>query len=176
MNYKNYINKQDEAIKDATDRAGHQRDGSVAFGAVGKGLVNSNGESVFPSVPVLKDSGDRRQYESGAVRDRAVGKGRFDLIPSQAMFRLARHFEAGAIKYSDRNWEKGMPISVYVDAALRHIEKYKDGWNDEDHLAAVLWNIASIMHHEQKMPDLMDLPDRMNENLQKWVIFKPEDA
>ena len=134
------------------------------------------GAVVVGEVPTLKDSGQRRAFDSGAIRDRAAGKGRFDLIPSQAIFRLARHFEAGAIKYSDRNWEKGMEISVYVDAALRHMEKYKDGWNDEDHLAAVLWNVAAIMHHEQKMPDLMDLPERQNENIQKWVIFKPEDA
>jgi hypothetical protein len=127
-------------------------------------------------VPVLKDSGERRQFGTGAVRDRARGKGRFDLIPSQMMFRLARHFEAGAIKYSDRNWEQGMEISVYVDAALRHIEKYKDGWDDEDHLAAAIWNLAAIMHHEAKYPHLQDLPDRQEEKSFKWVVRKPEDA
>lgn len=29
----------------------------------------------------IKDSGERRQFESGAVRDMAEGKGRFDLLP-----------------------------------------------------------------------------------------------
>ena len=29
----------------------------------------------------IKDSGDRRQFETGAVRDMAVGKGRCDLLP-----------------------------------------------------------------------------------------------
>lgn len=129
-------------------------------------------------VPILKDSGQRRQFQSGAMRDRAAGKGRFDLIPSQMMFRLARHYEAGSIKYADRNWEKGMEFSVYVDAALRHLEKYKDGWNDEDHLAATVWNLAALMHHEQIHPDLDDLPARKREAIDmfKWVVRKPEDA
>jgi hypothetical protein len=130
-------------------------------------------------VPTLKDSGERRQFETGAVRDRAVGKGRFDLIATQMMFRLARHYEAGAIKYADRNWEKGMPVSVYIDAALRHLFKYIAGWNDEDHASAVVWNIAAAMFMEHKMPELMDLPEReaMTYNeVRKWVMEKPEDA
>src|SRR5258706_16469533 len=104
----------------------------------------------------LKDSGERSSYSSGAVRDNSEGKGRFDLIPYQGMIRLARHYEAGAKKYSDRNWEKGMNISRYVDAALRHLFKYVAGWNDEDHLAAVAWNVFSIMHHEHSLPEFQD--------------------
>jgi hypothetical protein len=128
-----------------------------------------------PDVPVLKDSGERRQFTTGAVRDRAVGKGRFDLIPSQAMFRYARHMEAGAIKYSPRNWEMGMEHGVYIDAALRHIEKYKDGWDDEDHLAAALWNIASLMHMQVEHPELNDLP-RWDGRRSKWIMERPADA
>lgn len=30
---------------------------------------------------MIKDSGDRREYETGAVRDMAAGKGRCDLLP-----------------------------------------------------------------------------------------------
>ena len=106
----------------------------------------------------LKDSGQRSEYPTGAVRDNAEGKGRYDLIPFQGLARLARHYEAGAKKYSDRNWEKGMDISRYTDAAMRHLIKYIAGWNDEDHLAAVAWNVFSIMHHEQKLPQFQDLP------------------
>lgn len=124
-------------------------------------------------VPVLKDSGERRQFDTGAVRDRAVGKGRFDLIATQMLLRLARHYEAGAVKYSDRNWEKGMPFSVYVDAAFRHLVKYIAGWNDEDHAAAIIWNIAAIMFQEEKNPHLDDLPEHTGH---RWVMRKPEDA
>ena len=107
----------------------------------------------------LKDSGERQEYTTGAVRDNSVGKGRFDLIPFQALMRLAKHYENGARKYSDRNWEKGMDISRYVDAAIRHLIKYSNGWNDEDHLAAAMWNCASIMHHEAELPEMQNLPN-----------------
>ena len=30
---------------------------------------------------MIKDSGERREFETGAVRDMAEGKGRFDLMP-----------------------------------------------------------------------------------------------
>jgi hypothetical protein len=59
----------------------------------------------------------------------------------------------------DRNWEKGMNISRYADAAMRHLLKYMAGWNDEDHLAAVAWNVFSIMHHEKYFPELQDFPE-----------------
>ena len=129
-------------------------------------------------VPTLKDSGERRQFTTGAVLDRAVGKGRFDLMYTQMMFRLARHYEAGALKYADRNWEKGMEFSVYVDAAKRHMEKYVAGWNDEDHLAAAIWNLAALMFMEERMPALDDLPERQREavDMFKWVVRRPEDA
>lgn len=63
--------------------------------------------------------------------------------------RLAIWYELGAKKYADRNWEKGMPFSRYIDAAKRHLDKYIMGMTDEDHLAAAAWNILSIMHHEE---------------------------
>lgn len=109
----------------------------------------------------LKDSGDRREFESGAVRDMQTGKGRCDLLPAVALLRLARHYENGAQKYEDRNWEKGMPISVFIDSALRHILKYMDGQTDEDHLVAAAWNIMCALWTEEKRPELQDLPTRM---------------
>ena len=129
-------------------------------------------------VPVLKDSGERRQFSTGAVRDRAVGKGRYDLLSTQMLMRLARHYEAGALKYTDRNWEKGMEFSVYIDAAMRHLTKYIAGWNDEDHLAAAIWNLAALMFQEEKNPDLNDLPERKREavDMLRWVVRRPEDA
>ena len=46
-----------------------------------------------------KDSGHRRTFETGAVRDRAKGKGRYDLLPPVAIKRLADLYERGGIKY-----------------------------------------------------------------------------
>jgi hypothetical protein len=118
----------------------------------------------------IKDSGERDTYNSGAVRDNHEGKGRFDLISIQGLLRLARWYELGSKKYSDRNWEKGMLISRYVDAAFRHLVKYVAGCDDEDHLAAVAWNVFAIMHHEEKCPEQQDLPewkDRITKNIIK---------
>jgi hypothetical protein len=96
------------------DAQGHQRDGSVAYG------------TVTPDKEIkLKDSGERDVYETGAQRDNGEMKGRFDLVTPQGELRLARHYELGAEKYADRNWEKGMPIGRMVSAAMRHLSKYK---------------------------------------------------
>jgi hypothetical protein len=94
----------------------------------------------------VKDSGEERQeFGTGSVRDTREGKGRFDLIPTYPMRRLARHFENGAKKYGERNWEKGQPLSRYLDSAERHLMAVKDGDWDEDHEAAVIWNMMAFL-------------------------------
>lgn len=90
----------------------------------------------------LKDSGDRREFESGAVRDRAVGKGRFDLLPWAALRAYARQMERGAAKYSDRNWEKGMSATEFLSSGIRHAMQALAGFDDEPHLDAAIWNIG----------------------------------
>lgn len=108
----------------------------------------------------IKDSGNRREFGTGAVRDMAAGKGRCDLLPAVSLLRLSKHFEAGCKKYGDRNWESGIPISVYCDSAMRHLLKYLDGQKDEDHLCAAAWNLMCAMWTEEKKPELQDLPSR----------------
>ena len=39
---------------------------------------------------MIKDSGERTQFASGAVRDMHEGKGRFDLLPMCVLTRLAQ--------------------------------------------------------------------------------------
>ena len=94
---------------------------------------------------VIKDSGERREFETGAVRDMSAGKGRFDLLPPEAIFAYATHMENGCEKYGDRNWEKGIPLSSFLDSALRHLFKYLMGMKDEDHLVAAFWNIGNLI-------------------------------
>lgn len=108
----------------------------------------------------IKDSGERTQFDSGAVRDMHEGKGRFDLLPMCVLTRLAQHYEKGALKYSDRNWEKGIPAHSFADSAFRHLVKYMDGQNDEDHLIAAIWNLCGLAWTEEKRPTLMDIPAR----------------
>lgn len=107
----------------------------------------------------IKDSGERQRFAEGAVRDTRVNKGRFDLLPPRCIKRLAQHYEHGATKYSDRNWELGQPSSRYMDSMLRHAFAYLDGQRDEDHLAAVLWNCMGIMYNEEYTPKWDDLTE-----------------
>jgi hypothetical protein len=111
----------------------------------------------------LHDSGERQQFATGAVRDRQAGKGRFDLLPPLAMNRLARHFEKGAAKYGDRNWERGIPLSRFLDSALRHLFAYLAGRDDEDHLVAAAWNLLAALETDARAaggrlpPELVDI-------------------
>jgi hypothetical protein len=116
----------------------------------------------------IKDSGERSVYSSGAMRDNSVNKGRFDLMSGQGLLRLARWYELGGRKYTDRNYERGMPISRYVDAAFRHLVKYMMGCDDEDHLSAVAWNVFAIMHHESERKEMQDLPG-WKDRITKWI-------
>ncbi len=113
------------------------------------------------TVDELKDSGHRREFDTGAVRDMASGKGRYDLIPWEAIHELALHCEAGALKYGERNCEKGIPISSLVDSAFRHLSKYMQGEIDEPHLRAAVWNIAYAIYHEKNSPAMQDIPTRL---------------
>jgi len=90
---------------------------------------------------VTKDSGARQAFATGSVRDLATGKGRFDLIPTAPLRRLAGLYERGAQKYGDRNWEKGQPLMRYVDSAMRHLNCLVAGEPEEDHASAVAWNM-----------------------------------
>ena len=108
----------------------------------------------------LKDSGERRAFESGAVRDMAEGKGLMVVMPAAAILRLSKHYEHGAKKYGKYNWQKGIPVDSFLDSALRHIMKYLDGWDDEDHLAAAAFNILGAMEMEAHKPELQNIPAR----------------
>ncbi len=138
---------------------------------------------------MIKDSGDRKQFDTGAVRDMREGKGRCDLIPGQVISHLleryrndtvipfialfmednnteqlytsimefariayqgsvdtmvlevAKHFEEGAKKYGEHNWQKGIPVYCYIDSAIRHYLKWRRGDQDEPHDRAFVWNI-----------------------------------
>ena len=103
----------------------------------------------------ILDSGERREFETGAVRDMQEGKGRFDLIPWNVIMRLAKHFEKGALKYGENNWKKGISANSYIDSAFRHMSKYTDGWDDEDHLIAAIWNLVCLAWTEEKKQEAL---------------------
>ena len=52
-------------------------------------------------------------------------------LPLSANIAVNQALEDGAKKYGPANWrEKGVAISVYVDAALRHLNQFYDGGQD----------------------------------------------
>ena len=103
------------------------------------------------NIPDLKDSGERREFPTGSVRDVRTGKGRFDLIPPESIKALALQFEKGALKYGERNWEKGQPLSSYMDSLLRHLNCHMAGQTDEDHMVSALWNAACYIATRERI-------------------------
>ena len=149
---------------------------------------------------VIKDSGQRREFQSGAVRDIQEGKGRCDLLPLDVvgeymgdavieclgqfqkdartlylegalftfkdmiemenidmLLEVAKHFEDGAKKYGENNWQKGIPVHCYIDSAVRHYLKFLRGDNDERHDRAFVWNILCAIWTCKHYPELNDI-------------------
>lgn len=90
----------------------------------------------------VKDYGvEKTTFDTGGQREIPIGKGRFDLLAPEGITELAQHFEAGARKYADRNWEKGLPLRTFFNSGIDHQrDSYFYGKTDENHEAAWAWN------------------------------------
>lgn len=129
------------------------------FEAMTDGEINHVYDIAFPdTTPHIKDSGERRVFASGAVRDMSAGKGRMDLLPWAAIMEVAKHCENGAVKYGEHNVDRGIPTHSLCDSAARHLAKYLDGWDDEPHLLAAAWNLLWAIQMELKHPEMVDTP------------------
>ena len=160
---------------------------------------------------MIIDSGERREFKTGAVRDIQEGKGRCDLLPlrecaellgcnktedpvlmdidffmqtkdtkflieaiidfvdmihtpdkriitpCEALLQVAIHFEEGAKKYGERNWEKGIPLHCYIDSGVRHYLKWRSLYTDEDHGRAFIWNMLCGVWTLRNHPELDDI-------------------
>lgn len=92
-----------------------------------------------------KDSGKRIEFGSGMKRDVADEKIDYTLIYDGPMFeRWAELLYRGAVKYGKRNWMKATgqeEASRFKESAFRHFIQWYRGDTDEDHAAAVMFNI-----------------------------------
>lgn len=175
-------------------------------------ICNDFLKKAVDDIPKIKDSGERREFGTGAVRDMAVGKGRCDLMPlgviSEIYMRylpespdianifsqiekfkndgdishlqsalwsfidykdwggwcnmlldVALHFEGGAMKYGEHNWQKGIYVHSYIDSAVRHFLKYLRGDRDEPHDRAFCWNILCCIWTVENKPEMDDFTD-----------------
>lgn len=93
----------------------------------------------------IKDSGLREEFESGMVRDVQDDKTLYSLIFSGPMLeRWAEHLTKGAKKYGPNNWllaSGEAELDRFRESAVRHFVQWLRGDVDEDHAAAVFFNI-----------------------------------
>ena len=111
---------------------------------------------------VLPDSGERSEFNTGAVRDAMSGKGMPSLIPLEALRAVSKRFEDGATKYGRDNWRKGIPLSRYVDSLYRHLWQLMEDDRTEDHGGAVIWN-AMCLIQTKKWIEEGKLPNELND-------------
>lgn len=106
----------------------------------------------------VKDSGKRETYQSGMVRDLTEGKVDFSLIYDGPMMkRWAEHLTKGAVKYSKRNWMKAngnAELERFRESAARHFHQWMNGEIDEDHAAAVFFNLNCYEYLKEKMKNV----------------------
>ena len=89
---------------------------------------------------IKKESGEKREFGTGANKQAAAGKGTPVLFPGDAYLEVCKHFEAGAEHYEARNWEKGIPLGELINSLERHIADEKMGDISERHDRAIGWN------------------------------------
>lgn len=116
---------------------------------------------------VVKDSGAREVYDSGMQRDTADNKVDYTLALDGPMFeRYAEHLRKGALKYGKRNWTKAegsTELERFRSSALRHLLQWLKGDTDEDHAAAVWFNINGAEYVIGRMANRA-LPPRPGEH------------
>ena len=108
---------------------------------------------------VVKDSGKREDYGSGMRRDTQEGKPRYDLVVPEHMKenmlkRWAIHMTKGAEKYGLRNWELASSpeeMDRFRASAFRHFMQWIAGETDEDHAAAVYFNIQCYEYVKERL-------------------------
>lgn len=81
----------------------------------------------------------------------------------QAAFECARVFSYGAKKYKAWNWTKGMPWSVVVACAGRHLlaiyhGEERDAESGEPHRGHVVCNVMMLWAYQERFPEGDDLP------------------
>lgn len=101
----------------------------------------------------VKQDGEIATRPSGMMKEDA-GKPQPTLIPVSFLWRLARHMSAGAKKYGRDNWKLGRSLKEYEDfkdSAFRHFLQWLNDETDEDHMAAVAFNMWAAEHVKENL-------------------------
>lgn len=91
-----------------------------------------------------------KTFTTGAQRSSDADGARLDLLPVEGLFRAGEAAASGAAKYGEFNWQKGMPLSEFLNHLLQHIYKYQNGDRSEDHLGHAAWNALAACHAEKQ--------------------------
>lgn len=104
---------------------------------------------------VTKDSGQRVEFASGMKRDVSTNKTLWHLVRSGPMYRRwAELLTRGAVKYGEDNWllaSGEAELKRFKESLTRHFEQYLAGDTDEDHAAAVIFNINGMEYVKERM-------------------------
>ncbi len=101
-----------------------------------------------------KDSGKREEFSTGMVRDVQDDKPQYDLVDWPMIERWALLMGRGAKKYGRHNWKKAATqdeLDRFKASALRHMVQWFRGDTDEDHGAAVFFNVGGAEMVAEKM-------------------------
>ena len=101
------------------------------------------------TIVAAKTTGEHRVVDPKTGGEKGSKLARFDLVPADVSYEWAEHYGRGALKYADRNWQKGYAWGLSYAAAQRHLHAF---WAGEDideetgssHLIAALWHCAAL--------------------------------
>lgn len=93
--------------------------------------------------------------------EKGVKPERYDLIPVEALAKVAQLYGKGAEKYAAHNWRRGYEWSKSYAAMQRHANSF---WNGEDldpemqlpHLASVIFHAFTLMTFMDEQPRFDD--------------------
>lgn len=114
----------------------------------------------------MRHGNEKTEFETGAHRDTAEGKGTPSLISPILIHRLGVLLEEGAKHYGTDNWRKGMPYRRVIDSMIRHTFLELAGDKEEDHLAAIVFGCMCLMTYKSDKVLDQKLDDR-DEGLKK---------
>ena len=102
-----------------------------------------------------KDSGKRQTFPTGMQRD-SEDKPLYTDVYYPLVKRHAELMMRGAQKYGKSNWQKAKTeaeLNRFRESLLRHTYQYLMGDQDEDHLAAILFNTHGCALVEDRLND-----------------------
>lgn len=109
-------------------------------------------DGVVHALAAFKNTGDALHLEEAV---KIFIEARQWNIPTM-LLEVSKHFEEGAEKYGENNWQKGLPAKCYINSAVRHYLKWLRGDKDEFHDRAFCWNVICACWTCKHRPELND--------------------